>query len=1228
MLYHLFDHAACYKHAYFATRVQDTVTCPTTGKAVTPWKAAANTFLDLYLEQVCTGQSLLVALDSGCEYRKSFWPEYKSNRVRADQSPLEKEQLQKFKQWTLDVMAAMGATLISVPGVEADDVLAWLASGEGVSGVLYTVDADLLQLVSDDLAVNLKGELYTAGMSYKGLPTHLTSVAKSLVGDASDHYPGIKGFGPAALTKLIEEVGYDGLEELQEIVQTGDRESLEVAVGLSPECKTLRKVLDNWDAWCGQWRLAQLHPELCWKPRASKLVNATFKKRVPDAEALTAALREGGIEDKLPEWLERVPEAQLVLGADWDVMLPLIQQGMKEGDLVAYDYESTDYNQIEGFRQAATNPDFVDVLSQTVSGVSFCFGEHRQHLIYVPVDHADTDNVPAEKVKALLAWIKDQKLQLVAQNYSFEGTLNQTNFGLVLDNVHDTRIMMRYVDENASAHLKEMSKGLLGYQQDTYQETLYNATASAFHARTGLVLPQVQGIQSAGDPGVRDAVSEGHFPDETACRNALARADEVLPEVTVTRMCDLTGEQVLRYGCDDSLVTAHLWDLLQLRLRLEHQWEHYCTHAVEPTQVLQSAYIAGARVNWALQKRLTEQDHETVSTRMAELRAILEEHVTGEETEGCRSYLDAERKYMDRRLHKENPSTARERLRAWEKKVRRSCAYVPYEEFEEMPKFAFTAKQVSAAAEAVGLPTLTKVTQTALGDYLGELELTTADPKVYEGDQKAFLDALMTAVAERVDKLPKEPTFAREAAFKALAAVCQRLANVQPKKIQIGDELNVGSSDQMRALLYCKIGVPVRLYGTQLGIGRLKLGIKQAGPATDEKAIQFALANDAKEPWQKEALEHLLAIKKADTRIKLFHNTMPLWRHIDDRVHPSITDSGTATRRPTGSSPNVLQMPGHGDGAFMRSMYMPPDRDWVCVAIDYSGQELRIIASESKDANMVKAYEPGNEKDIHSMTGVGIVQKLMCADKFLSEIASFERFNKARKDSHDPMFHEADRIRKKAKACNFLVSYLGTAPTLSRNLMVPLHEAEELLEGTYALYASIVPWQDQVSKFMLKNGYTQNAFGARRHATDQLYSKDKGAVKRMLRQGVNATVQGCAAEMLKVVLSNLYKEGWLERLRMQFFAPIYDEVVAWVHKGDVWAYWQVMQRLMGDATPPGHIVRQVPELSIGGDWGNCVELGGHPSEEKVRETVQEALAQEAEVWDTDMTLTYEEVYAK
>ena len=69
-----------------------------------------------------------------------------------------------------------------------------------------------------------------------------------------------------------------------------------------------------------------------------------------------------------------------------------------------------------------------------------------------------------------------------------------------------------------------------------------------------------------------------------------------------------------------------------------------------------------------------------------------------------------------------------------------------------------------------------------------------------------------------------------------------------------------------------------------------------------------------------------------------------------------------------------------------------------------------------------------------------------------------------------------------------------------------------------------------------------------------------------------------------------------------------------------------MKQIMTESTPPTHQIPQVPEFSIGADWGRCHELGAHPTPEQIAAAVERALAEGEEMWATDLTLSYEDVY--
>jgi DNA polymerase I-like protein with 3'-5' exonuclease and polymerase domains len=71
-------------------------------------------------------------------------------------------------------------------------------------------------------------------------------------------------------------------------------------------------------------------------------------------------------------------------------------------------------------------------------------------------------------------------------------------------------------------------------------------------------------------------------------------------------------------------------------------------------------------------------------------------------------------------------------------------------------------------------------------------------------------------------------------------------------------------------------------------------------------------------------LELLTKAQRCATRIGLFYTVWPLWVHPKDgNVHPGIRCVGTETHRPSGSNPNLLQLPKRNEGKKVRKCILP-----------------------------------------------------------------------------------------------------------------------------------------------------------------------------------------------------------------------------------------------------------------------------------------------------------------
>jgi len=94
---------------------------------------------------------IVVVFDAkGKNFRHELYPEYKANR------PPMPEDLRPQVAIIHGILAAMGLKIVSIEGVEADDVigtLAQYASGLGLDTVISTGDKDMAQLVNKQVSL-------------------------------------------------------------------------------------------------------------------------------------------------------------------------------------------------------------------------------------------------------------------------------------------------------------------------------------------------------------------------------------------------------------------------------------------------------------------------------------------------------------------------------------------------------------------------------------------------------------------------------------------------------------------------------------------------------------------------------------------------------------------------------------------------------------------------------------------------------------------------------------------------------------------------------------------------------------------------------------------------------------------------------------------------------------------------------------------------------------------
>lgn len=150
----------------------------------------SDSFIRSILSEANNGDELKFYVFDGAncnEYRRKFYPDYKMTR----KPPIDNffENLKWFKE--LLGFAKPNVCTIQVPGYEADDVIAELASWFPAVTV-FSTDKDLLQIKNASLPM--------ANNDWEQRDFILAR--KVLCGDSSDNIKGIKGFGDTTWKKL------------------------------------------------------------------------------------------------------------------------------------------------------------------------------------------------------------------------------------------------------------------------------------------------------------------------------------------------------------------------------------------------------------------------------------------------------------------------------------------------------------------------------------------------------------------------------------------------------------------------------------------------------------------------------------------------------------------------------------------------------------------------------------------------------------------------------------------------------------------------------------------------------------------------------------------------------------------------------------------------------------------------------------------------------------------
>ena len=147
----------------------------------------------------------------------------------------ERESMKRQFVWLAEMLHELPVTTMIYDGVEADDVMAYIATQllkEDEQAVVMSTDKDFLQLVNDKVTVYspTKKKTYDRKAVFEeyGLYPQNLLLFRTLDGDNSDNIPGVKGCGLKTVLKRFPELSEDRkieFDEFFDIAETKIKES-------------------------------------------------------------------------------------------------------------------------------------------------------------------------------------------------------------------------------------------------------------------------------------------------------------------------------------------------------------------------------------------------------------------------------------------------------------------------------------------------------------------------------------------------------------------------------------------------------------------------------------------------------------------------------------------------------------------------------------------------------------------------------------------------------------------------------------------------------------------------------------------------------------------------------------------------------------------------------------------------------------------------------------------
>ena len=273
----------------------------------------------------------------------------------------------------------------------------------------------------------------------------------------------------------------------------------------------------------------------------------------------------------------------------------------------------------------------------------------------------------------------------------------------------------------------------------------------------------------------------------------------------------------------------------------------------------------------------------------------------------------------------------------------------------------------------------------------------------------------------------------------------------------------------------------------------------------------------------------------------------------DGRVHSTFIQTEARTGRISSTEPNLQNIPIRTElGSRLRGYFVAGAGETL-VDADYSQIELRILAHITGDEHMQQAFLNG--ADIHRSTAAKIY--------------------------HIPESEVTPQLRSASKAINFGIMYGKGAYSLSKDLGIPVKEADTFLKTYLDTFPKVDGYMKDCIAHAKDKGYVETLFG-RRRALPELASSNfqvRASGERMAR---NTPIQGTAADIIKLAMVHVWQRLRDEKLQARLLLQVHDELIVEAPEAEIDEVKRILKEEMENVVH--YSVPLTTEVGVGKTW--------------------------------------------